>query len=384
MALVASWVGMVVVDVHAQQAIHYVYDELNRLVGVVDQEGNVATYTYDAVGNLLHIERIEAGQLPGPVAITFVSPDSGKADTQVEIFGRGFSTVVGQNSVTFNGILATVSTAASNRLVASVPAGATTGHIAVTTPLGSALSPSPFRIPGELTVSPPTATVFASGTLQFEAFEDSVPTTGVRWTVNGIPGGDTSIGTISSEGLYQAPAIAPPFSVIISAVDVDDPAITASATVTIQPPLPVLITAAALSVGVAEPAPAVVESIVTRVSVRVTESPEWFAAGGPVSASREPVVTALSPAAAFPGTNVSIVVSGAGFGTISSIVFLLNNVPDPTIVAGNFGVNGPGTEVTADVTIDSSAPLGGRVVQILTADGNSTTTSTVVNVFTIE
>ena len=31
--------------------IHYLYDDLDRLVGVVDQQGNVATYTYDAEGN---------------------------------------------------------------------------------------------------------------------------------------------------------------------------------------------------------------------------------------------------------------------------------------------------------------------------------------------
>ena len=35
----------------------YFYDELGRLVGVVDGQGNAAVYNYDAVGNLLSIQR---------------------------------------------------------------------------------------------------------------------------------------------------------------------------------------------------------------------------------------------------------------------------------------------------------------------------------------
>ena len=35
-------------DACAQQAaINYVYDDLNRLVAAVDQQGNIAMYTYD-------------------------------------------------------------------------------------------------------------------------------------------------------------------------------------------------------------------------------------------------------------------------------------------------------------------------------------------------
>src|SRR5687767_1286711 len=40
-------------------SIHYVYDALNRLTAVVDQQGQAATYTYDAVGNILRIDRLD-------------------------------------------------------------------------------------------------------------------------------------------------------------------------------------------------------------------------------------------------------------------------------------------------------------------------------------
>jgi YD repeat-containing protein len=34
------------------------YDEIGRLIAVVDPGGDTVTYTYDAVGNLLEIERL--------------------------------------------------------------------------------------------------------------------------------------------------------------------------------------------------------------------------------------------------------------------------------------------------------------------------------------
>jgi YD repeat-containing protein len=93
----------------AQQAIvNYVYDELGRLVAVIDQQGDVAKYSYDAVGNLLSIERINATGQSGAVAITLVTPNQGKVGTTVTLFGKGFSATPSQNAVAFNGTAATV------------------------------------------------------------------------------------------------------------------------------------------------------------------------------------------------------------------------------------------------------------------------------------
>lgn len=36
---------------------HYAYDDLGRLATVVDEAGNTGIYNYDAVGNLLGIDR---------------------------------------------------------------------------------------------------------------------------------------------------------------------------------------------------------------------------------------------------------------------------------------------------------------------------------------
>src|SRR5207248_10744996 len=47
--------------------------------------------------------------------------------------------------------------------------------------------------------------------------------TGVTWSANAVQGGNSTVGTISSSGLYTAPAVAPnPSNVTISAVSVAD------------------------------------------------------------------------------------------------------------------------------------------------------------------
>jgi trimeric autotransporter adhesin len=57
-------------SVGSAQEVRYVYDDFNRLVGVIDPSGAAAQYTYDAVGNVLAITRYSAGQ----VAILGFSP----------------------------------------------------------------------------------------------------------------------------------------------------------------------------------------------------------------------------------------------------------------------------------------------------------------------
>ena len=135
--------------------VDYRYDELGRLTAVVTPTGDTATYTYDAVGNLLSIGRYSASQ----TSIISFSPNNGPAGTSVSIYGTGFSTTANQNTVTFNGTAATVVTATSTRLVVSVPSGAVTGPIAVTSPAGSATSSTSFTI-GPNSSKAPTITAF--------------------------------------------------------------------------------------------------------------------------------------------------------------------------------------------------------------------------------
>jgi hypothetical protein len=82
---------------------------------------------------------------------------------------------------------------------------------------GSGNNPPP---PGpSITVSPATANVQEGSQQQFSAVVMNSSTTAVTWQVNSIAGGNATVGTISSTGLYTAPAIVPnPASVTITAV----------------------------------------------------------------------------------------------------------------------------------------------------------------------
>lgn len=126
--------------------VKYVYDELGRLVQVIDvSSGNSATYHYDAVGNLLSITT-GTGAAGSGVSISNISPDEGPAGTQVTISGSGFSPTTTLDSVNFNGSGATIASASSNTIVATVPAGATTGFVTVSAPGGSATSAERFTV----------------------------------------------------------------------------------------------------------------------------------------------------------------------------------------------------------------------------------------------
>jgi hypothetical protein len=78
-----------------------------------------------------------------PARISGFTPTSGGVGTAVTISGSYFS---GATAVTFNGVAAPFTVVSAGTLVAGVPAGATTGKIAVTTPANTAVSASNYNV----------------------------------------------------------------------------------------------------------------------------------------------------------------------------------------------------------------------------------------------
>jgi uncharacterized repeat protein (TIGR03803 family) len=88
--------------------------------------------------------------------------------------------------------------------------------------------------PPVVSISPTTAQIPVNGVQQFTAAVSNTTNTAVIWSVNGLTGGNATVGTISSSGFYTAPAAAPnPATVTVAATSLVDTAVTASATVTI-------------------------------------------------------------------------------------------------------------------------------------------------------
>ena len=70
-------------------------------------------------------------------------PTSGKVGKTVGILGQGFK---GTTAVSFNGTAADFKVVSSSYLTATVPDGATTGFVTVTTPGGPLTSNKKFRV----------------------------------------------------------------------------------------------------------------------------------------------------------------------------------------------------------------------------------------------
>jgi YD repeat-containing protein len=171
---VVRWIplalALVLAPPNAAADIVYVYDELDRLVGVIDPAGDAVTYTYDAVGNLLSIGR----QSSARVSIIDFTPKTGPIGTAVTISGTGFAEAPTDNAVTFDGRSTAVVSSTTTELVAIVPPGATTGPIGIAASAGSATSRTPFAVTPDAgvptitgftpTIGPAGTTVTISGT----------------------------------------------------------------------------------------------------------------------------------------------------------------------------------------------------------------------------
>jgi hypothetical protein len=89
-----------------------------------------------------------------------------------------------------------------------------------------------------ITVAPASASLAAGGSLQFTATVVTPLPTTITWNVNGILGGNSTLGTVNSSGLYVAPAVVPsPATVTVAAVSSAETSPSGSAIVTITTPV---------------------------------------------------------------------------------------------------------------------------------------------------
>ncbi len=94
--------------------------------------------------------------------------------------------------------------------------------------------PPPPPPPIVVTVTPNVSSVLLGNTQTFSAQVSNASNTAVDWSVNGVPGGNAAVGTISASGLYTAPADLPANPAIqVRATSSADPTKSGSAQVTL-------------------------------------------------------------------------------------------------------------------------------------------------------
>jgi uncharacterized protein (DUF1800 family) len=91
-----------------------------------------------------------------------------------------------------------------------------------------------------VSVSPTSGIVRLGSTLSFKATVNSTTNPTVTWHVNDVLGGNATLGTITTTGIYTAPAAFPGVAVTIKATSKQDPTKSATAKVTLHNPLPVI------------------------------------------------------------------------------------------------------------------------------------------------
>jgi uncharacterized protein (DUF1800 family) len=113
---------------------------------------------------------------------------------------------------------------------------------------GGTTTPPPT---GQLSVTPSSATLRGGDTQTFTAQTSDGTTPTMAWSVNGVAGGNTSMGMISASGVYTAPQFPPAANTItISAAETADATKTGSSGVTLENPTPQLVSITPTSIPV--------------------------------------------------------------------------------------------------------------------------------------
>jgi hypothetical protein len=97
--------------------------------------------TYDALAQYSYSAIFRVEMSLGP--FVQARPGLARRGNQVEVLGQGLE---GATSVSFNGTPASFNVISDTFILATVPAGATSGHITVTTASGTLTTNVPFRV----------------------------------------------------------------------------------------------------------------------------------------------------------------------------------------------------------------------------------------------
>jgi uncharacterized protein YjdB len=315
----------------------------NSTVGTISSSGlytapatvpssSVAVTAQSALQSTASASAIVSITPPPPISV-FISPTSSSLQAgQSQQFA---ATVSGTSNTAVNwlvsGILGgnfTIGTISSSGLYtapATVPSSSVTvtaqSALQSTASASATVSIMPTAV--SISISPTSATVQVGQSDQFSATVSGTSNTGVAWLVNGTPGGNSTVGTISSSGMYAAPSAVPSSPVAVTARSNAQSTSSASATVSIM--------SATVSVSISP----------TNSSVQVGQSEQFSAT---VSGASSNTVNWL--VSGIPGGN-----SSAGTITSAGLYTAPASVPSGSVTVTAQSSANPSSTASAGVTI---------------------------------
>ena len=231
---------------------------------------------------------------------------------------------------------------------------------------GEAVASVDFILPVvSVEIAPDSVKLAQSQSQQFTATVTGTPNQAVTWSMT------PSVGTLSSSGLYTAPAtISAPQTVTVTATSVASPSVGKSATITLGNYFTLTLSATSVVGGV-------------QVTGTVTADTAPVADGLVSLASSNQAVAPLSPAAVVQaGTNLAVfnittpavsstatsVISATYGGITKSITLTVRPVALSSVSLALTSMNGGVSTTTNRVFLDGPAPAGGVVVALTSSD----------------
>jgi len=173
----------------------------------------------------------------GPPSVTICSPASGATVTSpVQISAVGNSSTPITKMLAYIDSVLEFQTTTSSTVNTSLPVANGTHNLTVQFYNGAwVIKSENFTVGGSpitVSISPTSATLAPNGTQQFTASVTGSSNTAVNWSVDGVPGGNSTAGTVSTAGLYTAPSTGGAHTV--TATSQSSSAASASAAVTVS------------------------------------------------------------------------------------------------------------------------------------------------------
>jgi hypothetical protein len=220
---------------------------------------------------------------------------------------------------------------------------------------------------GPISITPASATLQVPGTQQFTLVNAS--SNAVTWTVNHVSGGNSSVGTISSTGLYTAPGTIPSGLIDVTAISLADASKTADAAVTLQYPSPVVSSLSPAQL----PQPSMSSNVTITATGKGFSGDSSVSLGGPSPCVvgnfgvTPPQITQLTT------TSMQVVIPGSSLVSVGTYTLSVTNAPPGGGISGSTiqVTSGGALQMTTVRNFHTASPLANGKVLLAGGSGCS-------------